>query len=100
CTTRSGGYLEDANVRTAFVRLCARAGVPRIRRYDMRHTAISLMAAAGNDLKAISEVVGHADPRLTARVYQHAYPQQRAAALAGLAGGLLAPPAAAAAGEV
>lgn len=42
------------------------------------------MAELGHDLKATSALVGHSDPRLTARMYQHGYPHQRKAALDGL----------------
>ena len=84
CASEVGTPIDLHNVANRFRRLCAQAGVPKIRPYDLRHTAISLMAEQGHDLKAISELVGHSDPRLTARVYQHGYPHQRKAALDGL----------------
>jgi integrase len=90
CASAVGTHVGLGCIHHRFTTLCQRAGVERIRIYDLRHTAISLMAANGNDLKAISEVVGHSDPRLTARVYQHAYEHQRTKALAGLAASLLA----------
>lgn len=55
-----------------------------IRLYDLRHTSISLMAAGGADLKAVSEVAGHANVAITRNVYQHINRNQRAAALAAL----------------
>ncbi|HVA92085.1 MAG TPA: tyrosine-type recombinase/integrase [Chloroflexota bacterium] len=89
CPSAIGTHLELRNIAHRFRALIDQAGVRRIRPYDLRHTAISLMLAGGADLKATSEVVGHSDPRLTARVYQHAYEGQRTKALADLAGSLL-----------
>lgn len=81
CTSEVGTPVRMQNLGHRFARLCARAGVPRIRPYDMRHTAASVMMERGADLKAASEVMGHSDPRLTARVYQHAYGSMRAHAV-------------------
>jgi integrase len=39
------------------------------RRHDLRHGAASLMLASGEDLKTVSEQLGHADVRLTLKVY-------------------------------
>lgn len=88
CASALGTPIELRNVAHRFRALTEQAGLRRIRPYDLRHTAISLMLAGGADLKATSEVVGHSDPRLTARVYQHAYEGQRTQALADLAGSL------------
>lgn len=46
-------------------------GGRRIRFHDLRHTAISLMVAAGIDLRTIQEIAGHADWRVTSQ-YSHA----------------------------
>lgn len=42
-----------------------RAGLPRIRLHDTRHTAASLMLAAGTPVKAVSDLLGHASPTIT-----------------------------------
>jgi len=81
CTTEIGTPLDHRNVQRRFQRLCVRASVTRIRPYDMRHTATSLMIDAGADLKAASEALGHSDPRLTMKVYRHVRGDQRAKAL-------------------
>lgn len=39
--------------------------------YLYRHAFVSMLLDAGADLKAISEIVGHSNPNLTLRVYQH-----------------------------
>ncbi len=79
------------NTQRRFHRLCIQAGVPRIRVYDLRHTATSLMIDAGADLKAASEALGHSDPRLTMKIYRHVQSSQRTQALALLAGAITAP---------
>lgn len=90
-TNHLGAEINYRALWQAFRRLCRRADVPVIRLYDMRHTAISLMAEAGADFKAISEVAGHSDPRLTRRVYQHVNREQRRAALQALGDALEEP---------
>src|SRR5690606_14031481 len=40
--------------------------------HDLRHTFVSRALAAGANLRAVSEMVGHHDPGFTARRYAHA----------------------------
>ena len=84
-------YIKDGNLDAAFKRLIVAAGVSRIRLYDMRHTAITLMAESGADIKAVSEVAGHANVLITRNVYQHINRSQRASALAALSTALDTP---------
>jgi integrase len=88
CASALGTPLDHANVRRHFVALREQACVPKIRVYDLRHSAISLMLDAGGDLKAVSEVVGHSNPGITIRVYRHVKHDQRAAAVQALAAAL------------
>ncbi|MDR2892963.1 MAG: tyrosine-type recombinase/integrase [Deltaproteobacteria bacterium] len=49
-----------------------RAGITRrIRPYDLRHAFATLALDAGADIKAISDVMGHADPTMILKHYQH-----------------------------
>lgn len=84
CAGEMGQPIGHRNLTRAFKRLCGVAGVKDIRLYDLRHTAISLMAAAGADIKAISEVAGHANVLFTRNVYQHINRNQRRAAIGAL----------------
>jgi integrase len=88
CASEVGTAVYLTNLSRRFHVLCDRAGVRRIRLYDFRHTAASLMIASGVDLKAASEVLGHKDPTITQRVYQHVNADQRDRALSLLAGAL------------
>lgn len=82
CDTR-GGYLRKSNVqRRSFNKVLDRAGLPRIRPYDLRHTGATLLLLAGEDAKVVSERLGHSTTRQTQDTYQHVLPgmQERAAA--------------------
>ena len=43
----------------------------RLRMYDMRHAFATGMLRKGASLKSVSELLGHAGPEITARVYKH-----------------------------
>lgn len=78
-----GGWLRKSNVlRRSFRPILKRAGLPRVRPYDLRHSSATLLLLAGEDAKVVSERLGHSTTRLTQDVYQHVLPgmQERAAA--------------------
>jgi integrase len=51
--------------------LCRAAGVPVIALHDARHTAATLAASAGVDLRTLQARLGHADAKILTRVYLH-----------------------------
>ncbi len=57
---------------------CARAGLPRMRVHDLRHSAASLLAADGHSVRAIMDWLGHTSPAMALH-YTHIVAQQRAA---------------------
>lgn len=63
--------------------IMARAGVPRIRAYDLRHSYASLAYEAGVPIKLIGERMGHANVAFTLQTYVHSNEQQRRAAALG-----------------
>jgi len=65
------------------------SGLPRIRLHDCRHTAASLMLAAGVPVKVVQEMLGHASPTITLATYAHTMPGQSEAAGAALSATLL-----------
>ncbi|MDA1329686.1 MAG: site-specific integrase, partial [Chloroflexi bacterium] len=69
------------NLIKQFRRLLKRAGLPKIRFHDLRHTAASLMLNNGVDVLVASQRLGHAKPSITLDVYGHLMPamQNRAA---------------------
>jgi len=62
---------EDAIRRTLNYAL-KKAGLPRIRVHDLRHTAGSLLLDAGYSLSVVASFLGHSSPATTAAVYAHA----------------------------
>ena len=67
----TGGPLHPNSLALRFRRLIVRAGVPRIRFHDLRHTSASLMLANGEHPKVVQERLGHADIRMTMDLYSH-----------------------------
>jgi integrase len=63
-------------------------GVPPVTPHGLRHTAASLMLAAGVPLIVVSRQLGHANPNVTAQVYAHLFADSQldeaAVAFAGL----------------
>ncbi|HEX5157252.1 MAG TPA: site-specific integrase [Ktedonobacterales bacterium] len=54
--------------------LLQRAGLPRIRPHDLRHTAATLLLARGVPVKVVSEMLGHASVGITLSIYGHVLP--------------------------
>ncbi len=46
---------------------------PRIHFHDLRHTAATQLAAAGAPVVQVAQLLGHVDPTVTLRTYQHAF---------------------------
>lgn len=77
--TAQGYPLDGRNLtRGAFAAVLKQAGLPRIRFHDLRHTAATAMMSSGVPDKVASEMLGHANPAVTTRIYQHVTPGMRA----------------------
>jgi integrase len=73
-TNTDGNAIHPESVTQLFDRNIVRAGVPRIRFHDLRHTHASLLVAAGTPIKVVSERLGHSHPGFTMATYQHLIP--------------------------
>jgi integrase len=73
CQT-NGTPLHPSDVRKDFHRVLKRAGLPRIRFHDLRHTAASLWLQHGVHPKVVQELLGHATAAFTLQVYSHVLP--------------------------
>jgi integrase len=78
-----GGFLRLSDVhRASFKPLLKRAGLPDMPLYSLRHSCATLLLLAGQNVKSISERLGHCSVTLTLATYSHvvAQMQQEAAA--------------------
>ena len=48
-----------------------KAGVPRIRFHDLRHSFATLSLEQGMDIKTVSHILGHTDAGFTMNTYMH-----------------------------
>jgi integrase len=72
-------------IRWHFKAVLEAAGLPAsIRLYDLRHTCATLLLAAGENPKVVSERLGHASVKLTLDCYSHVLPDMQEAAAARL----------------
>jgi len=81
CDTK-GGYLRLENLRRdSFKPILAKAGLPHIRLYDLRHTCATLLLLDEVPAKVVSERLGHSSIQITLDTYTHVLPamQKRAA---------------------
>lgn len=78
--SRVGTFLQPASIMRVFDRYAAKAGVPRIRFHDLRHTSASLLIRNNVPVKVVSDRLGHADSSFTLRTYVHVFDDQRRAA--------------------
>jgi integrase len=66
-----GAPLDPSNLRRTVVDVCKLAGVERISPNELRHTAATLLVARGVPLDAVSDLLGHVDVTMLAKVYRH-----------------------------
>ena len=98
-TREDGRPLRPEFITRHFQALAEKAGLPRIRLHDLRHTNASMALAAGVELKVISERLGHSTLGITADLYTHVVPTVGRAA-ADRIGETFAPTAKASTGDV
>jgi hypothetical protein len=74
-TQPDGKRIHPAWLSEHFDRLVARSGLPPIRLHDLRHGAATLALAAGVDMKAVQEMLGHSSITLTSDTYTSVLPE-------------------------
>lgn len=80
-----GRPVEATNlVRRSFRRLLERAGLPRIRFHDLRHTPATLLMGAGEHPKVVADMLGHSQISTTLDLYSHTTPAMHREAAARL----------------
>ena len=73
-TREDGQPYHPERVSTLFVQAVKKAGLPRIRLHDLRHTYATLALSAGVHPKIVSERLGHANIGITLDCYSHCLP--------------------------
>jgi integrase len=73
-TREDGEPYHPERVSKLFVQAAKRAGLPRIRLHDLRHTYATLALSAGVHPKIVSERLGHANIGITLDCYSHCLP--------------------------
>jgi site-specific recombinase XerD len=63
---RSRSFFEDR-----LSELCEKAGIERITPHQLRHFFATHTLSHGADVKAVSEMLGHADVGITLKIYHH-----------------------------
>jgi integrase len=78
------GLPMDASylLRGEFHPFIARAGLPRMRLHDLRHTCATWLISRGTPIPTVAELLGHASAAITMQVYAHALPSGQEVALA------------------
>ncbi|MGI8927232.1 MAG: tyrosine-type recombinase/integrase [Tepidiformaceae bacterium] len=79
-----GTPLEPAWVSRTFGADLYRAGLPRVRLHDLRHTAATTLLAQQVHPKVVQEMLGHANIAVTLDTYSHVTPDMQEAAVAAL----------------
>lgn len=89
-TTSVGTPIEPRNLNRHFTTVTKRAGLPKLRFHDLRHTCASLLLAEGVEPRVIMEILGHSVIGTTMNLYAHVMPVTQRAAAASM-DGLLQP---------
>lgn len=69
-----GGPMDTRSFTRRFERLTTKAGLPRIRFHDLRHTHATIMLQAGVNPKALAERLGHSAVNFLMNKYTHVLP--------------------------
>jgi integrase len=74
-TQPNGRPIDPRADSEAWHLLLEKAGVAPAKLKDARHTAATILLMMGVDVKVVQELLGHATPDFTRRVYQHVVPE-------------------------
>jgi integrase len=69
--TGLGTLLDPGNLRRGLRQVIEAAGLGRWHPHELRHSAVSLLSAAGVPLEGVADVLGHTRTPVTSTVYRH-----------------------------
>ncbi len=67
----TGGPISPDSVNNILKRVLARAGIPKVRFHDLRHTFATIALQNGVDIKTVSSILGHFSAGFTLDTYAH-----------------------------
>ena len=67
----NGGPISPDSVNNMLKRVLARAGIPKVRFHDLRHTVATIALQNGVDIKTVSGMLGHFSAGFTLDTYAH-----------------------------
>ena len=67
----NGGPISPDSVNNMLKRVLDRAGIPKVRFHDLRHSYAVAAIKSGDDIKTVQENLGHATAAFTLDVYGH-----------------------------
>ena len=67
----TGGPISPDSVNNMLKRVLARAGIPKVRFHDLRHTFATIALQNGVDIKTVSGMLGHFSAGFTLDTYAH-----------------------------
>ena len=73
-----GTYLNKTTINKSFKRLLQKNDLPSIHLHSLRHTFATLLIYLGNDTKAVSSALGHAQTQITNDTYVHIFEEHTA----------------------
>jgi integrase len=80
-----GKPLDAGNLlRRDYWRALAKAGIPRCRFHDLRHTCATLLLQQGVHAKVVSELLGHSSIGMTLDIYSHVIPDMQQQAVSAM----------------
>ena len=71
CSLATGGPISPDSVLHMLHRVLNRAGLPKVRFHDLRHTFATLALQNGVDIKTVSGMPGHYSAGFTLDTYAH-----------------------------
>lgn len=69
--SHNGGPISPDSVNNMLHRVLDRAGIPKVRFHDLRHTFATLALQNGVDIKTVSRILGHFSAGFTLDTYAH-----------------------------
>lgn len=79
CST-TGTYIIPRNFNRKYKELCKKAGI-NVNLHALRHTFATRLLEAGENLKVVQELLGHAKVSTTADIYSHVAPEVKKEAI-------------------